>query len=101
MLDYDPCNIVCSSHRICFVRFVHRVASRYNSSSHGCPVCVGLIRAKVQMEINRGIVIGKHGKRIRTSTKRKVYAPRVRPSVKKKVGLPERIAATGVEVART
>jgi len=39
-------------------------------NSYGCPVCVGLIRAKVQMEIARGTKIGSHGKRIRTTIKR-------------------------------
>mgnify|MGYP001613073563 CR=1 FL=1 len=71
-LKYDPCELVCLSHNVRFVRFDcgYRVGPkglRYKLDSHGCPVCVGLIRAKVQMEISRGTKIGSHGKRVRTA----------------------------------
>ncbi len=72
---------------------MHRVANQYNMWSHGCPVCVWLIKQDVQAAINSGTKIGKHGKRVRTHTERKPYGPR-REEIKSSEG----IAATGVEV---
>jgi hypothetical protein len=46
---YDPTELVCPVHRCFFVKF-----GDARNFSHGCPVCVGLIRAKVRRE--RGIV---------------------------------------------
>lgn len=50
---YDPTRLVCASHRVFFVEYRCDFgnASIY---SHGCPVCVGLIRGKVQFEFARG-----------------------------------------------
>ncbi len=69
-LKYDPCELICLSHNVKFVEFDcgYRVGAkglRYKLNSYGCPVCVGLIRAKVQMEISRGTKIGPHGQRVR------------------------------------
>lgn len=50
---YDPKEIVCRSHCVHFVRFEARWADAV-ILSHGCPVCVGLIRAKVKFEMLRG-----------------------------------------------
>ncbi len=68
-LKYDPCELVCQSHNVKFMKFDcgYVKGSRYKLYSNGCPVCVGLIRAKVQMEISRGTKIGSNGKRVRTS----------------------------------
>lgn len=46
---HDGTGLVCAAHCVAFVRFVG-IASNF---SHGCPVCVGMIRAKVQFEIAR------------------------------------------------
>ncbi len=62
-LNYNPCDLICQSHNVKFVKFTYQFQKRARSC--GCPVCVGLIRAKVQMEISRGTIIGSHGKRIR------------------------------------
>ncbi len=98
-LKYDPCELICQSHNVKFVQFDcgYRVGPnglRYKMNSHGCPVCVGLIRAKVQLEISRGTKIGSHGKRVRTARRRK-YARG------KKVKATERIVGTGVAIETT
>ena len=46
--DERSATLVCSRHRVGFIKFTGPT-----SHSFGCPVCVGLIRAKVQMEIGR------------------------------------------------
>ena len=69
---YDPSELICQSHNVKFIEFYvdYKMSRHYKMNSYGCPVCVGLIRAKVQMEIARGTKIGSHGKRIRTVLKR-------------------------------
>lgn len=95
-LKYNPCELICQSHNVKFVQFdsgyrVGLKGLRYKLNSYGCPVCVGLIRAKVQMEISRGTKIGSHGRRVRTSGIRK-YARR------KKTEFTEKVAATGAGI---
>ena len=69
---YNPTELICQSHNVKFIEFYvdYKMDRHYKMNSYGCPVCVGLIRAKVQMEIARGTKIGSHGKRIRTTIKR-------------------------------
>jgi hypothetical protein len=58
---YNPLELICASHGVKFVRYL---ASTHNDTflySHGCPVCVGLIRAKVKLELARCYQIGVDG----------------------------------------
>ena len=49
---YRATDLICASHNVRFVRYECRWATAV-LYSHGCPVCVGLIRAKVQKELGR------------------------------------------------
>lgn len=67
---YDPLNLVCTSHNVRFIEFNvnvikyhHKNGKAYKWHSHGCPVCVGLIRAKVQLEKSRAYKLRSDGKR--------------------------------------
>lgn len=62
-MNYDPLALVCASHRVRFVRYELRWADAM-VFSHGCPVCVGLIRARVQLECSRD----RHGRGRRKGT---------------------------------
>ncbi len=95
-LNYNPCDLVCTVHNIKFTRFSFRVSDQYNTFSHGCPVCVRLIRQDVQKSLDSGTKIGKHGYRVRTSVERKPYAKR-----SKKIDVFEGIASTGVKIRGT
>lgn len=52
-LSYDPRQLICQSHLVKFIMFSRLDWYGYKTKSHGCPICVGLIRAKVALEINR------------------------------------------------
>lgn len=41
--------VICAKHSVAFVRFM----GMQSDVTHGCPVCVGLARAKVRMERSR------------------------------------------------
>ena len=51
---YRATDLICASHNVRFLRYECRSPAFLNYS-HGCPVCVGLIRAKVRMERGRSI----------------------------------------------
>lgn len=59
---YDPLELVCSIHNVKFIKFECTIYSNW-AQTHGCPVCVGLIRAKVQLEFDRCCVRAKDGLR--------------------------------------
>lgn len=48
---YDARKLICASHAVYFVRYMNCERTGHFTYSHGCPVCVGLIRAKVQKEM--------------------------------------------------
>lgn len=54
LCKYNPLNLICASHNVKFVKFecLYKGYGHY-SNTHGCPVCVGLIRARVQYEFKR------------------------------------------------
>lgn len=58
---YNPLDLICNLHNVKFIRYYYYMneADRFRYS-HGCPVCVGLIRAKVQLEFKRCSSHGKH-----------------------------------------
>lgn len=62
---YDPLELICSKHNVQFIRWIYHYPDiKANKTySHGCPVCVGLIRAKVQMERNRCCTIQSNGRK--------------------------------------
>lgn len=49
---YDPLELVCGVHNVKFIKFECKVSSN-PGKSHGCPVCVKIIRDKVQLEMHR------------------------------------------------
>jgi hypothetical protein len=55
---YNPLDLVCAAHNVQFVKYKSMMKHQWGIS-HGCPVCVGLIRAKVQLELHRDSVITK------------------------------------------
>lgn len=62
--QYDPLELICVTHNVKFIKFICEYKDINIYSSHGCPVCVGLIRAKVQLEFNRCCIIAKNGNRM-------------------------------------
>jgi hypothetical protein len=75
--SYDPLELICACHNVKFIRYEYiREYSQRNRSqrSYGCPVCVGLIRAKVQLEFKRGSTF--HIKRYPKNAKRKTGRPK-------------------------
>lgn len=82
---YNPLNLICSIHNVKFVNWTYIYPQKKFTKchSHGCPVCVGLIRAKVRMEINRNSAWNKNGRRYLTNPRR-ANAPtkRGRPKTK-------------------
>lgn len=62
---YSPLDLICSIHNVKFVNWTYIYPQKKFTKchSHGCPVCVGLIRAKVRMEINRNSAWNKNGRR--------------------------------------
>lgn len=82
---YSPLDLICSVHNVKFVNWTYIYPQKKFTKchSHGCPVCVGLIRAKVRLEINRNSAWNKNGRRYLTNP-RKPDAPtkRGRPKTK-------------------